>query len=32
VAYAIAYIDVKVGNKLGIRDKAGMQFSASGDP
>ena len=32
VAYAIAYIDVRVGNKLGIHDKAGMQFSASGDP
>jgi len=32
VAYAIAYIDVKVGNKLGIHDKAGMQFSATGDP
>jgi len=32
VAYAIAYIDVKVGNKLGIHDKAGMQFTASGDP
>ena len=32
VAYAIAYIDVKVGNKLGIRDKGGMQFSATGDP
>jgi hypothetical protein len=32
VAYAIAHIDVKVGNKLGIKDRAGMQFSASGDP
>jgi hypothetical protein len=32
IAYAIAYIDVKVGNTLGIHDKAGMQFSASGDP
>src|SRR5262245_7744743 len=32
VAYAIAFIDVKVGNKLGIHDKAGMQFSATGDP
>ena len=32
VAYAIAYIDVKVGKKLGIKDRAGMQFSASGDP
>ncbi len=32
IAYAIAHIEVKVGNKLGIKDKAGMQFSASGDP
>ena len=32
VAYAIAYIDVKVGNKLGIHDKAGMQFSAHRRP
>jgi len=32
VAYAIAHIEVEVGNKLGIKDKAGMQFSASGDP
>lgn len=32
VAYAIAHIEVKVGAKLGIKDKAGMQFSASGDP
>ena len=32
VAYAIAYIDVHVGDKLGIHDKAGMQFTASGDP
>jgi len=32
VAYAIAYIDVKVGNKLGIHDRAGMQFGSSGDP
>ena len=32
VAYAIAMMEVKVGNKLGITDKAGMQFSASGDP
>ena len=32
VAYAIAYIDVKVGTKLGIHDKGGMQFSATGDP
>ena len=32
VAYAIASIDVKVGNKLGIKDKAGMQFTSTGDP
>ena len=32
VAYAIANIEVKVGKKLGIKDRAGMQFSASGDP
>jgi hypothetical protein len=32
VAYAIAMIDVKIGNKLGIKDRAGMQFTASGDP
>jgi hypothetical protein len=32
VAYAIAYIDVTVGNKLGIHDKAGMQFNGTGDP
>jgi len=32
IAYAIANIDVKVGNKLGIHDRAGMEFSASGDP
>jgi hypothetical protein len=32
VAYAIAHIEVKIGTKLGIKDKAGMQFSASGDP
>jgi hypothetical protein len=32
VAYAIASMEVMVGNKLGIHDKAGMQFSASGDP
>ncbi|MBC8013831.1 MAG: hypothetical protein H7X74_07120 [Methyloceanibacter sp.] len=31
VAYAIAHMEVKVGNKLGIKDVAGMQFSASGD-
>jgi hypothetical protein len=32
VAYAIAYIDVTVGNKLGIHDRGGMQFGSSGDP
>ena len=32
VAYAVAHIEVKIGNKLGIKDRAGMQFSASGDP
>ena len=32
VAYAIAHIDVKIGAKLGIKDKAGMQFFASGNP
>jgi hypothetical protein len=32
VAYAIANMEVKVGNKLGIKDIAGMQFTASGDP
>lgn len=31
VAYAIAHMEVKVGNKLGIKDVAGMQFTASGD-
>jgi hypothetical protein len=32
VAYAIARIEVKVGNKLGIKDRAGMEFGGSGDP
>jgi hypothetical protein len=32
VAYAIALIEVKVGNKLGINDRAGMEFGGSGDP
>jgi hypothetical protein len=32
VAYAIAHIEVKIGRKLGIKDRAGMQFTASGDP
>ena len=31
VAYAVSYMEVKVGNKLGIKDVAGMQFTASGD-
>jgi hypothetical protein len=31
VAYAIAKIDTDVGNALGIKDRAGMQFTASGD-
>jgi len=31
VAYAIAHMEVRVGTKLGIKDIAGMQFSASGD-
>ena len=32
VAYAIAKMETDVGKKLGIKDIAGMQFSASGDP
>jgi len=32
VAYAIAKMETDVGNKIGIKDKAGMQFTASGDP
>jgi hypothetical protein len=32
IAYAIAHIDVKVGRKVGIKDRAGMQFTASGNP
>ena len=32
VAYAIAHIEVKVGKKLGIKDRAGMQFSARAIP
>ena len=32
IAYAIAHIEVKIGKKLGIKDRAGMQFYASGDP
>ena len=31
VAYAIAKMETDVGRKLGIKDKAGMQFTASGD-
>lgn len=31
IAYAIASMEVRVGKKLGIKDVAGMQFSASGD-
>jgi hypothetical protein len=32
VAYAIAAMEAKVGNELGIRDKPGMQWSAAGKP
>ena len=32
VAYAIAKMETDVGKKLGIKDIAGMQFTASGDP
>lgn len=32
IAYAIGHIEVKVGKKLGIKDVAGMQFAASGNP
>lgn len=32
VAYAIALIEKKVGARLGINDRAGMEFSGSGDP
>ncbi len=32
MAYAIAKMETDVGKKLGITDKAGMQFTASGDP
>jgi hypothetical protein len=32
VAYAIARIEVKVGKKLGINDRAGMEYGGSGDP
>ena len=32
IAYANALIEKKVGDKLGIKDRAGMEFTASGDP
>ena len=32
VAYAIAKMETDVGKKLGIKDIAGMQFTASGNP
>jgi hypothetical protein len=32
IAYAIALIEKKVGARLGINDRAGMEFSGSGDP
>jgi hypothetical protein len=32
VAYAIADIEKRVGKKLGITDRAGMEFAGSGDP
>ena len=32
IAYAIALIERKVGARLGIKDRAGMEFGASGDP
>jgi hypothetical protein len=32
IAYAIGRMETKVGRKLGIKDTAGMQFSASGNP
>jgi hypothetical protein len=32
VAYAIAMIERKVGERLGINDRAGMEFDGSGDP
>jgi hypothetical protein len=32
VAYAIGRIEVKVGKKLGIKDRPGMEFGGSGDP
>jgi len=32
IAYAIGLIETKVGAKLGINHKAGMEFGGSGDP
>jgi hypothetical protein len=32
VAYAVARIEVKVGKKLGIKDRPGMEYAGSGDP
>jgi hypothetical protein len=32
IAYAIALIERKVGDRLRITDRAGMEFGASGDP
>ena len=32
IAYAIGLIETKVGAKLGINDRAGMEFGGSGDP
>ena len=32
IAYAIARIEIKVGDKLGIKDRAGMEFGGTGDP
>jgi hypothetical protein len=32
IAYAIALIEKKVGAKLGIKDRPGMEFAGTGDP
>ena len=32
IAYAMGLIETKVGAKLGINDRAGMEFGGSGDP
>ena len=32
IAYAIALIEKKVGARLGIKDRAGMEFGGTGDP